>query len=543
MPRLHQVPKDEATAPIVTTMYEWLFEGRDPVAEPGRWDGTSGDWWTVFANSPDILDHCVKGFGLYQSPTRTLDPKLRELGQIRAGWAAGSQFVYSQHAKSMRELEMPEPQITHIPAWSVAPAGTYDEAERAVLAYTDCLVYDHGRVPDQLFAELRRHLERRGHPRAHLHHHAVFSTRSHVQGTPHRVRRPGRSHRRGARTQGGQRNASWRKSVTAAHTVLPTDEQRHEPDDDALWNESYYCDFVQADGTLGGWLRLGLYPNLGVAWWTAWIVRPGQPGICSVDYRMPIPPGTGLVSASAPDAAHPAAVEIDIRRPLEEFRLAVPSMQAQQFAQPEDAYTDSNWEAVEASLDLTWTTDGVPYHYDVTTRYEIPCLVAGTVTIGGESFTVKGQGQRDHSWGVRDWWAFGWCWNSMRLDDATRVHVVDIRFDGFQAFFGYVQTPDRAPGVAHPVTALKLSEDLGAHGFPTTARVELTAGLDDEGQPALPPVHDIGLDVTPVAFGPVLLRNDEDGRISFFPRAMVQCRTDDGRIGSGWIEWNQPQQP
>jgi alkylhydroperoxidase family enzyme len=159
MPRLRQVPKDEATAPIVTTMYEWLFEGRDPVAEPGRWDGTTGDWWTVFANSPDILDHCVKGFGLYQSPTRTLDPKLRELGQIRAGWAAGSQFVYSQHAKSMRELEMPETQIAHIPAWPVAPAGTYDETERAVLAYTDCLVYDHGRVPDELFAELRRHLD------------------------------------------------------------------------------------------------------------------------------------------------------------------------------------------------------------------------------------------------------------------------------------------------------------------------------------------------------------------------------------------------
>ena len=70
-----------------------------------------------------------------------------------------SQFVYSQHAKSMRELGMPEEQITHIPAWSTAPEGTYNAAERAVLAYTDCLVYDHGRVPDELFAELRRHLD------------------------------------------------------------------------------------------------------------------------------------------------------------------------------------------------------------------------------------------------------------------------------------------------------------------------------------------------------------------------------------------------
>ena len=46
MPRLRQVPKSEATAPIVTTMYEWLFEGRDPVAEPGTFTGAPGDWWT-----------------------------------------------------------------------------------------------------------------------------------------------------------------------------------------------------------------------------------------------------------------------------------------------------------------------------------------------------------------------------------------------------------------------------------------------------------------------------------------------------------------
>jgi alkylhydroperoxidase family enzyme len=155
-PRLRQVPKADAEAPIVVSMYNWLFEGRDPVAEPGRWDGTKGDWWTVFALVPDVLDHAVKGFGLYQSPTRFLPPELRELGQIRAGWAASSQFVFSQHAKSMRELEMPEEKITSIPSWTVATC--YSDVERAVLGYTDCLVYDHGRVPDALFAELHRHL-------------------------------------------------------------------------------------------------------------------------------------------------------------------------------------------------------------------------------------------------------------------------------------------------------------------------------------------------------------------------------------------------
>lgn len=153
MPRLRQVSKDQATSPLVATMYEWLFEGRDPVAQPGTWTGAPGDWWTVFALVPDVFEHAVQGFGLYQSPQRKLDPVLRELGQIRAGWAAGSQFVYSQHAKSMRDLGVEEEKIAAIPQWQVADC--YSETERLVLAYTDCLVLQHGRVADELFERLR----------------------------------------------------------------------------------------------------------------------------------------------------------------------------------------------------------------------------------------------------------------------------------------------------------------------------------------------------------------------------------------------------
>lgn len=156
MPRLRQVPRHEATAEIVTTMYDQLFGERDPVAEPGTATGTPGNWWTVFALVPDILRHAVRGFALYQNPERRLDPVLRELGMTRAGWARGSQFVFSQHCKSCRALGMSEQRIAAIPAWSVADCFT--PAERAVLAYADALVLDGGRVPDELFDELRRHL-------------------------------------------------------------------------------------------------------------------------------------------------------------------------------------------------------------------------------------------------------------------------------------------------------------------------------------------------------------------------------------------------
>ena len=40
-------------------------------------------------------------------------------------------------------------------------------------------------------------------------------------------------------------------------------------------------------------------------------------------------------------------------------------------------------------MNLTWTTAGTPYQYRITTRYEIPCTVTGTVTVDGRTFDVK----------------------------------------------------------------------------------------------------------------------------------------------------------
>ena len=152
MPRLRQVPRAEAHD-NARTLYKMLFGERDPVAQPGTATGTPGNWWTVFAVVPDVFDHAVSGFGLYRSPKRKLDPKLRELGQIRAGWARQSQFVFSQHCKACRSVGVKEEQVAAIPHWQTATC--FSPLERAVLAYTDCLVLEGGRVPDGVFEALR----------------------------------------------------------------------------------------------------------------------------------------------------------------------------------------------------------------------------------------------------------------------------------------------------------------------------------------------------------------------------------------------------
>jgi alkylhydroperoxidase family enzyme len=156
MPRLRQVPRSEATSQVVLDAYNRLFGDRDPVSQPGTRTGTPGNWWTVFALVPDMLDHAIRGFQFYLNPDRRLSPLLRELGQTRAGWLSGSQFVYSQHCKSCRGAGMPEEKIAAIKEWQVADV--FDEKERALLAYTDYLVLQRGRVPEAVFAKLKKFL-------------------------------------------------------------------------------------------------------------------------------------------------------------------------------------------------------------------------------------------------------------------------------------------------------------------------------------------------------------------------------------------------
>lgn len=155
MPRLRQVSRQDAP-PQVQAVYDVLFGERDPVAEPGTDTGTPGNWWTVFALVPDALQHALDGFAFYRSPKRVLDPLLRELGQTRTGYARGSTFVFSQHCKALRGLGVPDEKIAAVAAWQTSDAFT--PAERAVLAYTDCLVLDGGRVPDAVFDSLRANL-------------------------------------------------------------------------------------------------------------------------------------------------------------------------------------------------------------------------------------------------------------------------------------------------------------------------------------------------------------------------------------------------
>lgn len=158
MPRLPLVSRADTSDPLVLFMYDRKFPGRDPATEPGETaSGAPGNYEAVLANAPDVLEHAVRGFYLKQTQARKLPLHHMELAIARVGWDCGCRWMYSEHRKILRGLGYCEDALDAIPAWHTA--WHFNAAERAVLAYADCLALDHGRTPDALFGALSAHFD------------------------------------------------------------------------------------------------------------------------------------------------------------------------------------------------------------------------------------------------------------------------------------------------------------------------------------------------------------------------------------------------
>jgi hypothetical protein len=274
-------------------------------------------------------------------------------------------------------------------------------------------------------------------------------------------------------------------SLTAA------DESLHEPGPELLWNESYYLDFATPDGELGGYVRLGLYPNWNRAWYWACLVTPGGKPVILADNEVPLPRGDLATEGDG----HRGTIETTDPMRAVRVRLAAGGL----------------------DLDLEWRTDGGVYGYSLLPRYEVPCRVSGV--INGAPF--EGYGERDHSWGVRDWWSASWLWSSGRLEDGTYLHGMQANLGMALPWPAFLVPPGGE--LAH-AGRFSVGSDFDGE-TPSASRLAFSGG----------PV----VTATPIAFAPVTLTSPT-GAVAEFPRALCRLSTDDGRAGYGWTEWHQP---
>ena len=121
----------------------------------------------------------------------------------------------------------------------------------------------------------------------------------------------------------------------SSHNIDPSDEARHEPTEERFWSESYYFDFHDDEGSLGGYVRIGLYPNLGVTWQWACLVGAQRPLVTAINHEAPLPPAGSLeIRCEGLAANH------ECRTPNERFGVVVDA-RAAVLEDPAQAY--SRW--------------------------------------------------------------------------------------------------------------------------------------------------------------------------------------------------------
>jgi hypothetical protein len=307
--------------------------------------------------------------------------------------------------------------------------------------------------------------------------------------------------------------------------VQVADEHVHDQggDADPLWSESHYMDTVSPDAGTGVYARLGRLPNQERSHVMLAIVRPASGPVILAAPDAPLPSAHGAdLAVAGSDFTLALTLEAPVRRMRVTASGTATAYDAPADALRQAASSEAPGRKVGFELDLTWTTDGTPYRWGRTTRYEIPCHVTGHVDVDGDRIDIDWAGQRDHSWGPRDWWALGWCWMAVHLDDGSRWHSAAT-----PAFPGIGMGCFSRDGEVTEIASITASADI----TPEFLFGDTTENVEPGGHQLL---------LSPVSFAPVRLEAP-DGRVSFFPRATCRVTASDGRRGIGWLEWNIPQ--
>ena len=269
------------------------------------------------------------------------------------------------------------------------------------------------------------------------------------------------------------------------------DERRHDPVTAAGWEESFAFDFALPDGSLGGYVRLGVRPGDGRAWCWAALVERGSPAVLVRDHDVELPPGRSLeVRASGLWA------DMICETPLEHWTVGLEAFGVA-LDDPAEAFGAERGDPTALGFDLEWeATAAADPAWARTTGYAQPCVVNGEVLVGSRRIDLAAVGWRSHEWGGRDWWLSPGpsTWVTGHLDDGTPF-----------------------AGEGHDAV-------VGDDGLARTA--SLTVG-------------ELEVRADPLAHAPVAIAGP-DGRVTRLDRALCRYATDGGRHGAGWSDWLQP---
>lgn len=165
------------------------------------------------------------------------------------------------------------------------------------------------------------------------------------------------------------------------------DEGRHPAGAGELWNESYYFNFYDGQGQIGGFTRIGLQENLKKSNVWCLLLKEGRPAHSRFMLELP------YTEAGMDQGVTVGGLTYRVLEPLKRFKIDF---------KDRDTELDLTWEAVHPVKEIGEQKGKLPENV-ASRHYEQGGTVSGTMTIQGERLTFQGFGMRDHSWGIRNW--------------------------------------------------------------------------------------------------------------------------------------------
>lgn len=333
----------------------------------------------------------------------------------------------------------------------------------------------------------------------------------------------------------------------------------HAPDDGEFWSESHYLDVIGDDAAAHA--RIGFYPNRDAANVFAYLLDGTGPDATVYRLRedeVDLRHVHGL-TVDAPDLSF-EMVPLEVGR---DWRVSFGGTAAR--CEGPSEIVGGEGDPVEVEVELVTRARHDPFLYsggadwpggEDEDRYEVATHVEGEARIDvgdgdgtgtgddARTLALEGPGERDHSWGRRDWTDGEWLWISGSFEDGSAYNHLSAWAAGYGPSEmdpvitnGFWFDGDEV----HAITDAELGAD------PTFGESTGRAWMDDGATPTIDLTlawdgGSAGLEVDPGATTPVDWTDEETDHQAVLNRSPSEQTKDGDVAGRGWLE-NMTQLP
>jgi len=208
--------------------------------------------------------------------------------------------------------------------------------------------------------------------------------------------------------------------------IEPLDEELHAIGEGENWQESWYFNWADERHNVFGLTRIGYRFRQKQIDGLILTIRNGNPEYLYPAVKLPYHGDWAEITAK--DGLRAKNLVLKTKEPLKKWQLLLEGKDAM----------DLTWEAYTPVFDFHAFGQDIPAN--ITGRhFEQSGTVKGWTRFNGHELEINGFGQRDKSWGVRDWAEIeGWNWISAQFDEDFAFNVWEGFLNGKVYHNGFI---------------------------------------------------------------------------------------------------------